>query len=96
MSANILDIARELARFRKLQKTSQGTVAKLLDTTQSHVSGIERGEFDSRISTIQDYARALNLELVLVPRSMLRTVQALVLDQQSEEVAPPRFYARPD
>jgi len=95
MTANILDIGQELARFRKEQRHSQGSIAELLDTTQSHISAIERGELDSRFSTIQDYARALDLELMLIPRSMLRIAQTL-LSPDREASQKPRFYPRPE
>ena len=45
---------------------------------QSHISKIEQGLTDPRLSTVMDMARLLEQELVLVPRHMLTAVKARI------------------
>lgn len=53
---------------------------------QSHISKIEKGAADLRISSLVQLARVLDLEVELVPRKALPAVHALV--GRSDESAP--------
>ena len=53
---------------------------------QSHVSKIEKGLSDPRLSTISDMARLLDQELILVPREKLSIINALI--NQDDEQQP--------
>lgn len=44
---------------------------------QSNYSKIELGKVDLRTSTLMDIARALDLELLLVPKELVPVVQSL-------------------
>ncbi len=70
----ISDVLRE-ARLRK--QLSQQALAQKLDLRQRQISDLERATTDSRLSTIQNVARALDLELILVPRNLISAVDAL-------------------
>lgn len=45
---------------------------------QSHVSKIEQGMVDLQLSSLAEMARALDLELRLVPRTVLPAVDGLI------------------
>jgi len=45
---------------------------------QSHISAIETGKVDPRLSSIVEIARQLDHELVLVPRALVPAVRALL------------------
>ena len=45
---------------------------------QSHVSAIETGKVDPRLSNIIEMARLLDLELVPIPRALLPAVRAML------------------
>jgi transcriptional regulator with XRE-family HTH domain len=70
----ISDVLRE-ARFRK--QLSQQKLAGKLGLRQRQISDLERGAIDARLSTIQNVARALDLELMLIPRHLISPVEAL-------------------
>jgi transcriptional regulator with XRE-family HTH domain len=56
-------LLKTLATFRKALRFSQADVADRMETSQSAVSDIEKGIQDPRLSTLQRFARALDLEL---------------------------------
>jgi len=70
----ISDVLRE-ARLR--QQLSQQKLAAKMGLRQRQISDLERRAIDARLSTIQNVARALDLELMLVPRHLISAVEAL-------------------
>lgn len=74
ITIGISDVLRE-ARLRK--QLSQQELAAKLGLGQRQISDLERATIDARLSTIQDVARALDLELMLVPRHLISAVDAL-------------------
>jgi transcriptional regulator with XRE-family HTH domain len=58
-------VVRRLADVRQEQGLSQTTVAARMGTSQSVVARLESGTFDMRLSTLDRYAAALGLELVV-------------------------------
>jgi transcriptional regulator with XRE-family HTH domain len=67
-----------LRAARDARSLSQASLGQRLGMSQAQISLIERGLSDPRLSTIQNIAGALDLQLVLVPRSVAPAVQALV------------------
>lgn len=78
MIARLPTILERIAERRSHLKMTQHSVAKLAGITQSYLSAVEKGNIDVRLSTLQDIARALGLELVLVPAEALDSVQSIV------------------
>lgn len=74
----ITTISGQLSNRRAELGLTQGGVSSRAGVTQSYLSAIERGKIDVRLSTLQDVARALQLELVLVPTEELASVQAIL------------------
>jgi len=77
----ISDSATSLADFlrasRLTRELSQAELAAKLGLRQRQISDLERGAVDARLSTIQNVARALDLELMLIPRHLISAVEAL-------------------
>lgn len=66
-----------LKAVRLSRQLSQAELAGKLGLRQRQVSDLERATVDPRLSTIQNVARALDLELMLIPRHLISAVNAL-------------------
>jgi transcriptional regulator with XRE-family HTH domain len=58
-------VVRRLADARQEQGLSQTAVAAQMGTSQSVVARLESGGLDMRLSTLQRYAAALGLDLMI-------------------------------
>lgn len=56
-------------RYRKNNGMSQGVLGAKASLRQATISSIEKGERDASLTTIMDILAALDLELVVRPRS---------------------------
>ena len=80
-----------LLKKARLQKGfSQKAVALMTGLQQSHLSKIENGLVDLKTSSLIELLRALDLELMLIPRILVRTVEALQrgLNENTKESRP--------
>jgi len=71
-------IIQSLKKTRLESDINQSELGKRAGIPQSHVSKIEKGLIDPRISTVIDIVHSLEYELVLVPKRMLSTVNSLL------------------
>lgn len=71
-------IAKALRGAREHKRLSQRELSKLAGVPQSHISKIENGAVDLRLTSLVELARALDLELTLVPRQAVPAVQSIV------------------
>lgn len=71
-------LADRLKTARRAKGLSQRALGKMAAVPQSHVSKIEAGAVDLRVSSLVELARALELELMLVPRKTVSAVQSIV------------------
>ena len=78
-------IIEQLKSARQAQGMKQSELGEKLGLPQSHVSKIEQGANDPRLSTVTDMARVLDQELVLIPRQMVSAVRSLLKGQKEEE-----------
>lgn len=74
-----------LRETRRARGWSQEAFGRKVDLPQAHVSGIEAGKIVPRFDTLLDLVRALDFDLMMVPRSLVPAVQALIRDQQQSE-----------
>jgi transcriptional regulator with XRE-family HTH domain len=72
-----------LIAARRRAGLSQSALGAKVGLAQSHISKIERGTIDLQTSNLVEIARALDLELMLVPRQLVPAVRAL-----EQEIAP--------
>jgi len=78
MNYTITHIANKLKAEREARGLSQRALSKLAGIPQSHISKIENGTVDLRLSSLIELARILGLELTLVPRKALPAVKSIV------------------
>lgn len=71
------EISRTLKAARKAKGLSQRALATMAGVPQSHISKIENTGVDLRISSLAEIARALDLELILVPRKTVPAVKSI-------------------
>jgi transcriptional regulator with XRE-family HTH domain len=79
-------VAATLAAARRRTGLNQQALGARVGADQSYISKIERAALDPKTSSLIELARALDLELMLVPRQLVPAVQAL----QREIVPDPR------
>ncbi|AZO41389.1 XRE family transcriptional regulator [Mesorhizobium sp. M7D.F.Ca.US.005.01.1.1] len=72
------EILQTLRNAREQSGLSQRDLSARIGVPQSHISKIENGGTDLRLSSLVELARALDYELVLVPRKALAAVEAVV------------------
>lgn len=78
-----------LKAARKAKGLSQRALSEKTGMPQSHISKIENGAIDLRVSSLVELGRVLGLELMLVPRKATPAVQSIVrTNAESESVHP--------
>ncbi|MBD1544848.1 helix-turn-helix domain-containing protein [Roseibium aggregatum] len=82
-SENLISQAREI---REACGVSQRALSERAGLTQSHISQIESGKMEPGLSSFIDMTRALDLELVLVPKKLVPAVLGLVKAQATSDM----------
>lgn len=72
------EIVSNLKAARENRGLSQRTLSEKSGVPQGHISKIENGAVDLRLSSLVALARALDLELTLVPRKAVPAVKSIV------------------
>ena len=78
MSYTTEHITRTLKQARVFHSLSQRALSIKAGIPQSHISKIENGAVDLRLSSVVELAHVLGLEVMLVPRKSIPAVQTLV------------------
>ncbi len=76
-----------LKQARKAKNLTQSELSKQLGMPQSHLSKIEAGLTDLRLSSLVELARLLDLEPMLIPKRYLPTVTAIINEADSRKPA---------
>lgn len=77
MKPRIAAIANALKAARAQKGLSQRDLSARLGMPQSHISRIESGAVDLRLSSLIEMARHVDLEVMLVPRKHVIAVEAV-------------------
>lgn len=78
-------IATRLKVARQSKGLSQRDLSAKVGVPQSHISKIENGTVDLKLSSLIELARVLDLEITLVPRPLVPAVQSIA---RSSVIAP--------
>jgi transcriptional regulator with XRE-family HTH domain len=76
-------LGKLLRATREQKGLTQKDLAERLGVRQRQISDLERSAMDPRFSTVQDVARALEMELVLIPRHLVSAVEGLQGNERS-------------
>ena len=82
MSTAIEDIAASIKAARIAKGFTQKELGERMGLPQSHISKIEGGNVDLQISSLVEIARALDLELKLVPRKTVPAIEGVLRSQR--------------
>ena len=82
------DLRRELIQARHQRGWSQAELGHRVGLPQMHISGIETGKIVPRYDTLLDLVRVLDRDLLLVPRTLVPAVQALIREQRRSDQSP--------
>jgi transcriptional regulator with XRE-family HTH domain len=75
--------AQSLRQARRQKGWSQRDLSGKAGIPQAHISRIESGAVDVKVSTLVELARLLDLELVLAPRSSIPAVESLIREAEA-------------
>lgn len=88
-----------LKAARQAKGLSQRALAARVGLPQSHISKIENGGVDLQLSSLVELARALELEVTLVPRKAVPAVESIVRQTTRQQAhvheGPSRVFAAP-
>jgi transcriptional regulator with XRE-family HTH domain len=76
-AAQLKLIAEQIKAAREGKGLSQRALAERVGIPQGHISRIENANVDLQASSLIQIARALDLELMLIPRNALPAIEAL-------------------
>ena len=79
------EVIKSLKGARLEKGLKQSELGSKLGLPQSHISKIEQGATDPRLTTVTDMARMLDQELVLVPRAMLPVIRAIIQGKDEQK-----------
>src|SRR6476620_1326916 len=80
-----LAIRLELKKARLQHSWSQQELGERTGLPQMHISGIETGKIVPRFDTLLDLVRVLDRDLVMVPRTLVPAVQALIRSNRNPD-----------
>ena len=83
MSYQAEAFAQRLRQARLQKGWSQRDLSGKAAIPQAHISRIESGAVDVKVSTLVELARLLDLEVVLAPRSSIPAVAALIREAEA-------------
>jgi HTH-type transcriptional regulator/antitoxin HipB len=88
------DFAKKLQEARKAKGLTQGELGAKIGLPQSHISQIEAGKIDVRLSSLLEIARFLDLEPMLIPRPLIPAVRSITSGKDDSQL--PAWRLQPD
>lgn len=86
MSYQSESLIAQVREVREASGVSQRALSARAGLTQSHISQIESGKMEPGLSSFIDMTRALDLELILVPKKLVSAVLNLVKSQATPDM----------
>ena len=89
MPAPISELVIKLQEARAAKGWTQRELSQRSGLPQAHISRIENGAVEPKLSTLLELSRLLDLELMLVPRQALTAVEVVLREIETELAARP-------
>lgn len=93
-SQKLLEIGHVLKTARLASAMTQEQVADLAGISRPRYRDIETGTAAARATTLINIARALGMEMMLIPQAAVSAVEALLRPHDDDD--PPAFVSRPN
>lgn len=93
-SVGLLEIGHLLKQARLTASLTQEQVADMAGISRPRYRDIETGTAAARATTLMNIARALGLEMMLIPQSMVPAVKSLLRPHDDDDL--PAFVSQPD
>jgi transcriptional regulator with XRE-family HTH domain len=93
-SPGLLEIGHLLKQARLAASLTQEQVADMAGISRPRYRDIETGAAAARATTLMNITRALGLEMMLVPQSMVPAVKSLLRPHDDDDL--PAFVSQPD
>jgi HTH-type transcriptional regulator / antitoxin HipB len=90
------DLREHIKQARTKRGWGQRELGAQIGLPQPHISAIESGGIVPRFDTLLDIVRVLDLDLLLVPRSLVPAVQSLIRAHKEPESVERPLYAVDD
>lgn len=87
------DVRQHLIDARKRRHLTQKELGARVGLSQKHVSEIENGKISPRYDTVLELFRVLDLDLVVVPRSLVPVVRSIIADRHDDDDDRPLYGA---
>ena len=88
-----IELRNQIKQARANRGWGQRQLGTAVGLPQPHISAIESGEIVPRFDTLLDLVRVLDLDLLLVPRSLVPAVESLIRAQKEPESEEKPLYA---
>lgn len=73
-----MPIWNSIKRFRETLRMSQRELSELSGRDQAYISRLEAGKINAEIATLTSIAAAVDADLMLVPKSLVPRVRAMI------------------
>ena len=87
------DLRTQIRQARLQRGWGQRHLGSAVGLPQTHISAIESGKTVPRFDTLLEIVRVLDLDLLLVPRSLVPMAQSLIRAQEEREREEKPLYA---
>lgn len=85
-SASLIEIGLLLKQARLAASLTQEQVADMAGISRPRYRDIETGAAAARATTLMNIARALGLEMMLIPQSMIPAVKSLLRPHDDDDI----------
>lgn len=75
------DLTHQLQKAREAKKLSQRKLSESLGMPQSYLSKVESGNTDIRLSSLEQIAQGLGLDIMLIPKAYVPAVNAIIKNE---------------